>query len=185
MISPDEAGALRQTLRELLAYKDMDLVRKEQLGTEHCLEGINERAKPVLALFSRIDESKLGTLTGASHETLGRSIDAFRNFFEDALGYDPKDMSRGSSEHNLHGRLDQLVLEHYAKTQVIIDYLYPLEDQANNILESIKAIEEKCKRVLRALQNTAAKEGVGENATNFLTLRNPIERRHHDGFGRS
>ena len=58
MISPDEAGALQQTSRALLAYKDRDFVRKEQLGTEHCLDGMNDRAKPVFALFSRIDESK-------------------------------------------------------------------------------------------------------------------------------
>lgn len=138
------------------------------MGTEHCLEGMNDRAKPVFALFSRIDESKLGTLTAAPHETLRRSIDYFRNFFEDALRYDPKDMPRGSGGHNLHGRLDQLVLEHYAKTQVIIDYLYPIEDQANKILESIKTTEEDCKRLLRILQNAAAKGGVGENATYFV-----------------
>ena len=63
MISPDGAGSLRQALRELVAYSDKDLVRKQQLGTEHYLEGKNERAKPVFALFSRIDESKLGRLT--------------------------------------------------------------------------------------------------------------------------
>ena len=69
---------------------------------------------------------------------------------------------------DLHFRLDQLVLEHSPQTQVIIDYLYPIEDQANKILESIKTTEEDCKRLLRILQNAAAKGGVGENATYFV-----------------
>ena len=56
-MTSDIADSFQQALRELLAYKDKDLVRKEQLGTEHCHEGMNERTKPVFALFSRIDDS--------------------------------------------------------------------------------------------------------------------------------
>ena len=63
-----------KALRELLAYKDKDLVRKKELGDRaNCLEGIHERAKTVFALFSRIDESKLERLTDPTFN------DNFRN----------------------------------------------------------------------------------------------------------
>ena len=165
MISPDEAGSLQQTLRELLAYKDMDLVRKKELGEKNCLEGIHERAKTVFAPFSRIDESKLERLTNPIHAQLQRAINEFLMFFSDAIEYDP---AKGSTKQDLFFRLDRLVLEHSPQTKLIIDYLYPIEDQANKILESIKTTEEDCKRLLRILQNAAAKDGVGENATYFV-----------------
>ena len=153
---------------ELLSYSSRDFVRKEELGTEFCLEGMNELAKPVFALFSRIDESKLDYLEGPSYVTLKDSIGAFRNFFDEAQRYNAKDGPRGSGKHSLHGRLDHLVSEHYAKTQVMIDYLFPLDAAANDFLESIKSIKEDHERLLKTLQNVVAREGVGENATYFV-----------------
>lgn len=107
-----------------------------------------ERAKPVVALFSRIDDSNFAYLTAAAHEPLKRLIDDFQKFFEDALGYDPKGMRRGSIKYDLFGRLDVLILEHYSMTQVLTDYLFPHDVGANDYLESIKTTEEDCNRYL-------------------------------------
>ena len=131
MISPDKVESLRETLSELLAYKDKDLVRKEELGTENCLEGIDQRTEVILSIFSRIDESKLEFLTARASEHLQSTINEFLEVFSNTIAYDP---INGNQKEGVFFWLYALVLEHLPQTQVLIDYLFPHDAGANDYL---------------------------------------------------